>query len=283
MTFIQNGMAGETDFGKLGLGRVPMVLMYHGVEEVPFDPHTLCVTPAQFAGQMTWLAENGLRGVGMGELVAAMGAGRERGLVGLTFDDGYINVLDSAVPELLRHGFTATMFIISGLLGRTNEWEDERTPVWRLMSGEQVAKVAAAGMEIGSHSVTHPRLRGISEERLRAEVSVSKSSLSELVDQPVRGFAYPFGSMDAAAREAVRKAGYDYACAVETPLANLGITALPRIIFTQRDGVGRMAAKKMFFRSYTAARGTRRQLSYNPLTQRVKRGLSSIARPARKD
>jgi len=106
------------------------------------------------------------------------------------------------------------------------EAPDEKTPVWRLMSGEQVAKVAAVGMEIGSHSVTHPRLRGIGTEQLRTEVAMSKSSLSELVDHPVQGFAYPFGSMDAAAREAVRKAGYDYACAVETPIANLGITVL---------------------------------------------------------
>ena len=99
----------------------------------------------------------------MGELIAAMRAGREHGLVGLTFDDGYVNVLDIAVPELRRHGFTATMFIISDLLGKTNEWEDAGTPVWPLMSVDQVIKVAAAGMEIGSHTATHPRLRGIAE------------------------------------------------------------------------------------------------------------------------
>lgn len=280
MTTELGRVSGELDLSKLRIGQVPMVLMYHEVEEVPRDPHKLCVTPAKFSAQMTWLADHGLRGVSMGELLAAVRAGKERGLVGLTFDDGYLNVLDSAVPELLRHGFTATMFIISGLLGKTNEWESDSTPVWRLMSAEQVAQVAAAGMEIGSHSVTHPRLRGIAEERLRTEVAESRSSLGELLGQPIQGFAYPFGSMDTAARQAVRDAGYHYATAVETPLTDLGIVALPRIIFHQSDGIGRLTAKKMFFRSYTAARGTKRQFSYNPLAQQAKQGLSAIAHAA---
>jgi len=94
--------------------------------------------------------------------------------------------------------------------------------------------------------------------------------------QPVRGFAYPWGNMDAAARQAVREAGYDYACSVETPMRSLGIVALPRIVFSQRDGVGRMAAKKFFFKSYTVAKGTRRQLSYSPRAQAVKQQLSKL-------
>ena len=94
-----------------------MILMYHGVAEVTEDPNHLCVTPSRFAEQMAWLKRLGLRGVGIGTLVDAMRAGRQRGLVGITFDDGYVNVLEAALPELLRHGFTASMFIISDRLG----------------------------------------------------------------------------------------------------------------------------------------------------------------------
>ena len=104
-----------------------MILMYHGVAEVAEDPNQLCVTPSRFAEQMTWLKRRGLRGVGIGTLVDAMRAGRQRGLVGITFDDGYVNVLEAALPELRRHGFTATMFIISGLLGGSNEWDNGPT------------------------------------------------------------------------------------------------------------------------------------------------------------
>ena len=263
---------GTTDLAKLSLRRVPMALMYHAVGEVDEDPHDLCVTPDRFAEQMSWLASHGLRGVSMGEMVDAARQGREHGLVGLTFDDGYVGVLEHAVPELQRHDFTATMFIVSGQLGGTNAWDTG--PVWPLMTGDQVCEVAAAGMEIGSHTLTHTRLAGVGDAHLAAEVSESRAALTDLLGHPVDGFAYPWGSMDAAARQAVHDAGYGYACSVESPLASLGVMALPRIVFAQRDGARKMTAKKFFFKSYTAARGTRRQLSHNPFAQAIKRHVT---------
>jgi peptidoglycan/xylan/chitin deacetylase (PgdA/CDA1 family) len=240
---------------RLRLGEVPMVLMYHGVADEADDPNHLCVAPSRFAEQMAWLKRRGLRGVSIGTLVDAMRAGRPRGLVGVTFDDGYVSVGEAALPELRRHGFTATMFIVSGRLGGSNEWDEG--PRWPLMSAGQVREVAAAGMEIGSHSTTHVRLAGLDARQLQAQVGDSKASLADLVGTPVRGFAYPYGSMDAAARLAVRDAGYDYACAVETPLRELGIMALPRVYVGQRDDARRMATKRLLFRGYIAVKGRR--------------------------
>lgn len=262
---------GESDLSKLSLGRVPMVLMYHAVGEVDEDPYDLCVTPARFAEQLSWLASQGLHGVSMGEIVHAMGEGGADGLVGLTFDDGYLGVLDHAVPELQRHDFTATMFIVSGQLGGTNAWD--AGPVWPLLTADQVRQVAAAGMEIGSHTVTHTRLAGVTRDKLAAEVCESRSVLTDLLGRPVSGFAYPWGSMDSLAREAVRDAGYSYACSVESPLSSLGVMALPRIMFSQRDGARQMARKKLFFRGYTVARGTRRGIVASPTAQAVRHRL----------
>ena len=73
---------------------MPMILMYHGVADVTEDPNQLCVTPGRFAEQMATLHRLGLRGVSVGTLVAAMRCGRQRGLVGITFDDGYLSVLE---------------------------------------------------------------------------------------------------------------------------------------------------------------------------------------------
>jgi peptidoglycan/xylan/chitin deacetylase (PgdA/CDA1 family) len=258
--------------GRLGLGSVPMILMYHGVADVAEDPYQLYVTPSRFAEQMTWLKRQGLRGVGIGTLVDAMRAGQAHGLVGISFDDGYVSVLESALPELLRHGFTASMFIISDLLGGTNQWDEG--PVWPLMSAEQVRELATAGMEIASHSATHVRLSRVGADRLEAEISGSRASLSELMGVPVRGFAYPWGSNDAAARRAVSDAGYEYACAVETPVAELGLMTLPRICFTQQDGTGRMTAKHLLLRPYTAISGTRRQIARSPFAQAIRQRLS---------
>ena len=235
----------------LGLSQVPLILMYHRVAEEAEDP--CCVTPRRFAEQMTWLKRHGLRGVGVSTLVDAMRAGRQRGLVGITFDDGYHNMVEAALPVLLRHGFTATFFIISGLLGGTNEWDGD--PVWPLMSADQVRELAAAGMEIGSHSTTHLRLPGVAAKQLEDEVSESRTSLGELIGAPVRGFAYPYGSMDEAAQQAVRDAGYDYACAVMTPTTQLGFMTLPRMFMAECDGTARMAAKRLLFRPYFAVHG----------------------------
>lgn len=240
---------------KLRLGDVPMILMYHGVADEAEDPNHLCVAPSRFAEQMAWLKRRGLRGVGIGKLVDEMRAGRQRGLVGITFDDGYVSVLEAALPELQRHGFTATMYIISGRLGGSNDWDEG--PRWPLMSASQIGELAAAGMEIGSHSATHARLAGIDVGQLEAEVRDSKASIGELVGGSVRGFAYPYGSMDAAARHAVRRAGYDYGCAVQTPMSELGFMALPRVYVGQSDDARRMVAKRLLFRGYIAVKGRR--------------------------
>jgi peptidoglycan/xylan/chitin deacetylase (PgdA/CDA1 family) len=245
-----------TSTGRLGLRSVPMILMYHGVADAAEDPYLLCVAPSRFAEQMAWLKRRGLHGVGIGTLVDAMRRGRARKLVGITFDDGYTSVLEKALPELKRHRFGASVFIISGRLGGTNDWDEG--PVFPLMSDSQVRELAAEpGIEIGSHSRTHVRLAGLTGEQLAAEAGGSKADLTTLLDAPVRGFAYPYGSMDAAARRAVQDAGYEYACAVEAPVADIGLMALPRIYVGQRDGAGRMAAKRLLYRGYIAVNGRR--------------------------
>jgi peptidoglycan/xylan/chitin deacetylase (PgdA/CDA1 family) len=236
-----------------------MILMYHNVAAVVEDPSDLSVTASRFAKQMAMLQRLGLRGVSIGTLVDAMRLGRARRLVGITFDDGYVNVLEAALPELKSRGFTATFFIVADRLGGINEWY--KGPSLRLLSESQVSELAYAGMEIGSHSMTHVRLADLAPSRLQAEVSESRTRLGELIGAPVRGFAYPYGSMDATARRAVKDAGYDYACAVNTPFADFGIMALPRVYVDPRDGAGWMAAKRFLYRGYIAVETIRSQRS----------------------
>jgi peptidoglycan/xylan/chitin deacetylase (PgdA/CDA1 family) len=239
---------GRAEMATLGLGEIPFILMYHSVADVSYDPNVLSVSPRRFAEQLAWLERRGLRGVAIGTLVAAMRAGRARGLVGITFDDGYVSVLENAVPELARRGFTASVYIISDRVGGKNDWDDG-TP-WPLLSAAQIGELAAAGIEIGSHSATHARLSGADADVLRAEVTGSREQLSRITDAEIRGFAYPYGDMDAAARRAVRDAGYEYACAVKAPRAALGLMALPRIYAGEQDGPGRMTAKRLLFRRH---------------------------------
>ena len=225
---------------------VPLVLMYHRIGEVRHDPHHLAVTPRRFAGQMAALARLGLRGVAMGELVAAMRRGAHRRLVGLTFDDGYADLADHVPAVLHWHGFGATVFVVSGRLGGVNDW-DAGTP-WPLVDADGVRRLAADGLEIGSHGRTHRRLTGADPALVRAETYDSRLDLEALLGRPVAGFAYPYGSMDAAARAAVREAGYAYGCAVFADRAAQSLTALPRVYVGEHDGVARLAAKRLLYR-----------------------------------
>jgi peptidoglycan/xylan/chitin deacetylase (PgdA/CDA1 family) len=237
---------GGPELLRIDHGDLPLILMYHAVADVGYDPNRLAVRPGRFAVHLDWLQRRNLRGVAVGTLLAALRAGQARGLVGITFDDGYESVLVNAVPELVHRGFSATVFVVSDRIGASNDW-DVGTP-WPLLSAPQLGELAAAGMEIGSHGATHTRLADAAAGRLETEVSGSKKRLSRLVDADIRGFAYPYGDMDAAARHAVRDAGYDYACAVRAPSAALGLAALPRVYVGQRDGPVRMTAKRLLFR-----------------------------------
>lgn len=203
-------MPGQVEVGS-GRTVTPPVFMYHSISPATGpDPHRLRVHPARLDRHLRLLSRLGLRGVSLGELLHAQEQGRAGGLVGLTFDDGYTDFLDHAVPVLERHGMTGTLYVVAGRLGGVNEWDDgPRLPI---MDAEQVRAAAAAGHEVGSHTMTHPRLAGAEPAALAAEVGESRRVLEDVLQAPVPGFCYPYGSFDGAAAEAVRAAGYDHAC-----------------------------------------------------------------------
>lgn len=242
-----------TRTGVLPRRRVPLVLMYHRVASVSHDPHALAVSPGRFAWQMAWLNRRRLRGVAVAELVDAMRAGTADGLVGITFDDAYADLIDPVPAVLRRYGFSATVFVVSGRLGGFNDW-DRDTP-WPLVDGDGVRRLADAGLEIGSHGRTHAALAATDPAVLREETYGSRLDLETLVGAPIRGFAYPYGSMDAAAREAVRAAGYAYGCAVFAPRPDQSLMALPRIYIGERDAGIRLTAKRALYRWHVSKRG----------------------------
>ncbi|MFD4656263.1 polysaccharide deacetylase family protein [Kitasatospora sp. NPDC058444] len=215
--------------------------MYHSVAPAADDPYLITVDPARFRRQLRWLSARGLRGVSVGALMRAHRDGTAAGLVGLSFDDGYRDFVEEAMPALAEHGFTATVYVIAGRLGGYNDWDSEG-PRKPLMTARQVREAAATGVEIGSHGLTHRRLAGLDAHDLAAQVTDSRHALEDLTGQAVDGFCYPYGSLDDAAVEAVEHAGYGYACAV-SPGAHSGVYALPRCYVGDRDGPLHLTAK----------------------------------------
>ncbi|MFF9237444.1 polysaccharide deacetylase family protein [Streptomyces sp. NPDC014801] len=227
-------------------GPFPWVAMYHSVADCRDDPYRITVTPDRLAAQFRWLRRHGLRGVSLADLLAARARGTARGLVGLTFDDGYADFVEHALPLLARFGFGATLFVLPGRLGGDNAW-DPLGPRKPLLTAEGVRRAAAAGVEIGSHGLTHVDLTLADDVTLRAETAASRALLTEVTGRDVRGFCYPYGAVDGRAVAAVRAAGYGYACAID-PGALTGPHALPRVHVGQQDTAMRLFLKHRLHR-----------------------------------
>jgi peptidoglycan/xylan/chitin deacetylase (PgdA/CDA1 family) len=236
--------------------RIPPVLMYHSISaSTEPDPHRVRVHPGRLDRHLGLLRRLGLRGVGLAELLAAQERGDAAGLVGLTFDDGYTDFLTHAVPVLERHGMRATLYVVAGLLGGQNDWDPG--PRLRLLDADGVRAVAAAGHEVGSHTLTHTHLAGADAATLEREVAGSRPVLEAVLQREVRGFCYPWGEFDAAAAEAARAAGYDHACVTGDYLPGDRFT-LPRFYVAPRDGapqlLGKLARHALRMRGVPAGR-----------------------------
>ncbi|MFK0132226.1 polysaccharide deacetylase family protein [Streptomyces rubiginosohelvolus] len=222
--------------------RQPWILTYHSVTDPSDDPYGITVSPARLDEQLSWLRSRRLTGVGVSELLRT-GASERRGLVGLTFDDGYADFVDEALPVLRKHGFRATVYVLPGRPGGVNEW-DPLGPRKPLLTHEGVRRVAAAGMEVGSHGLYHRDLTGLSDEELRRETRDSRELIGDLTGSLPEGFCYPYGILDRRVTQAARSAGYGHACAL-TPGPLLSRFALPRTHISQADRGVRLWAKDL--------------------------------------
>jgi peptidoglycan/xylan/chitin deacetylase (PgdA/CDA1 family) len=122
----------------------------------------------------------------------------------VTFDDGTESAYTAAI-ELIDAGAKCTHFIIPGQVERK---DGDR------MSWSQIRELDAAGVEIGSHSVSHPHLTALDDKQLEEELVASKQALEDKLGKPVTAFAYPYGEYDRRVVESVIDSGYS--CAFTT-------------------------------------------------------------------
>src|SRR5262249_19174800 len=136
----------------------------------------------EFERQLWTLRRLGLQGVSASEGMTRLRNGSARGGVALTFDDGYTDTLITAAPLLKRYGFTATCYVVSSAVGTHNHWDadllGEKKP---LMSREQLDEWLAAGMEVGSHSLSHRRLHELPPDVARQEIAESRIALRNML------------------------------------------------------------------------------------------------------
>jgi peptidoglycan/xylan/chitin deacetylase (PgdA/CDA1 family) len=219
------------------------ILMYHEVTPEPLDVYRkYSVTPDELTSHLGWLRANGYTSVDMGAVHAAWR--RERTLparpVAITFDDGSRDCLKHGMPVLLAHGFTATFYIVAGLVGTTSRWlPAERGLEVPLADWATLRAAEAAGMHCEAHSVTHPRLARLSVDACRTELVRGRELLEDGLGHEVRHLAYPFGSNSAETRAIAAEAGYATACTTEEAIASPtdDLLALPRVPILGTEGM----------------------------------------------
>jgi peptidoglycan/xylan/chitin deacetylase (PgdA/CDA1 family) len=192
-------------------GRPIPILMYHNIATAPASARLpeLYVTPERFARQMEWLRRLGIQGLSMSEAMPHLRGERTSRVAVLTFDDGYADNLESALPVLKQHGFGATCYVPSGAIGAHNQWDADKLRVRKpVMSMEQLRAWSAAGLEVGAHTRSHPRLPDCTTEQIRDEVIGSRTELEERLGLEITQFCYPYGEYDARTLAAVREAGF---------------------------------------------------------------------------
>lgn len=196
--------------------RLP-VLMYHRLGESHNQwERKYCVAPTLFAQQMQALAGNGWQAISLDTFIAWL-EGREkipeRAFL-LTFDDGFLGVFEHAAPVLAALNWPATVFLVSSLIGRRDEWCAAENPggaTYPLMDAPHIRELTSQGFRFESHTRSHASLPKLDDATLKNELIGARTELSDLLGRSVNYLAYPFGHLDDRVVEAAQAAGYQAA------------------------------------------------------------------------
>jgi len=182
------------------------ILTYHSLDETG---SVISVRPDVFRAQMTFLAGAQVPVVPLSEVRSTPGA------VAITFDDGFRNFFEHAFPVLRQYRLPATVFVVSDYCGGCNDWPTQPKgtdiPSAELMTWSEVEEISRAGIEIGSHTATHPRMGVLAPAAIEAELRASREAIEQRTGKPVRTLAYPYGESTPLVRAAA-KHHFSWAC-----------------------------------------------------------------------
>jgi glycosyltransferase involved in cell wall biosynthesis/peptidoglycan/xylan/chitin deacetylase (PgdA/CDA1 family) len=220
---------------ELSTGRA-FVLAFHAVSDLTADPvlAEYGVTPQRLGEYLDTLSRRGWNFIGLDELIAALEgrADLPPRAVLVTFDDCYVDLLDAGAKVLAERDVPAVAFAVAGLTGATNEWDRPLgARELRLLDAEGLRRLAARGVEIGSHAMTHRPLARLEPQEAAREVAESAARLESLGLPRPRALSYPHGESSPTVEKATREAGYSLAFTVTPGAVEVGSNrwALPRV------------------------------------------------------
>lgn len=199
------------------------VLMYHRVikDESEKGVHGTYVTIKQFDKQMSYLKKKGFQTVTFEDLKNdgyKKRFNKENKWIMITFDDGYKDNYENALPILKKYGFKATIYILDGI--GYNKWDtdNESNPEKKfpLMNADEIFKMKNEGIEFGGHTSSHPHLPTLEREQIDREILISKYNIEGLLGEKLNSFAYPYGELNDDVMEAMKIAGYEFAVSTDS-------------------------------------------------------------------
>jgi peptidoglycan/xylan/chitin deacetylase (PgdA/CDA1 family) len=217
------------------------ILAFHKVNPA-FEWGVTRSTPGHFRRVLEYLKKNRYTTVSLEDLIVRRRLPARP--VVLTFDDAYDCFYRHALPLLDEFGFKATLFVITGYVGRDNTWDVNLGWLrFRHLSWDQIHSLSLSGMEIGSHTVRHADLTALPGFRLRKELRQSKAELEEKTGRRVRTISFPFGRYNSNVLRACVEAGYDAGCGFLTGKAKQDPFVFQRKAYYLIDGIWTLKAK----------------------------------------
>lgn len=189
-----------------------LILTYHAIDD---RSAVISLSPGQFRWQMEQMSARGLAGISLGQAFDHLEQTGQfpRDAVVLTFDDGYLSVLEHALPVMREQGFSATVFLVTNMMGMNAQQAQDTHPDFSrdLLNWDQAETLVKSGFEVGSHTVSHSDLRCVSPTQLEQELAQSKTLLEQRLQPRVDALAYPYGNFNAEVLETTSRY-YRYAC-----------------------------------------------------------------------
>ncbi len=207
------------------------ILAYHRISP---DRDELAVSPRRFREQMELLAAAGYRVVGVSEAAAALDTAERSRMIGLTFDDGYQDVVDNGLPALVELGFRATVFLPTGAIDGTHPfaWYERPPPLLHWASIVELDR--GSTLDFGAHTVTHANLLALDDAAAEREIAGCKQTLEARLGHSVAAFCYPAGLYGERDQKLVRATGFQVAVGAEPGVNGPGTDRLS----LRRIGVG---------------------------------------------
>jgi peptidoglycan/xylan/chitin deacetylase (PgdA/CDA1 family) len=170
--------------------RIPF-LMYHSLSDQPLGLHPYYETttsPAVFRRQMAQLHSSGLQGVSVSEAMRRVRSNELAPCVAITFDDGYRDVYTEALPVLLEFKFSASVYVIADRC----KLERSQFKGRDCLTVRELQELASHGIEIGSHTVSHPQLHDLTWTDIESEVGDAKHQIESVLGSAIESFCYPY-------------------------------------------------------------------------------------------